>query len=278
MDFHINSSIKSPDDTTLFTTSGMQQFKLLYSDLEYTNTFTNIQQCLRINDLDEIGDGTHFLKFEMMGLFSFRQWTLKQAIDFMYSFVNKLGIVPDYVTIHPDKYEDWKDLYSEYGVEIRLDSECVWSDGSIGGYCTEFYKSDVEIGNIVNTMDTCIDVGFGLERLLEVTGSLTPKNKLQILEETALLLIDDGVVLGHNKKEYILKKLITESIFHGSQLSNEFFDRIRFNQEKAYSTYMRKRNHKRFKDKDSVFWMDTYGFNISRMDEYVKIFGKQEDS
>ena len=278
MDFHINSSVKSPDDTTLFTTSGMQQFKPLYSNQEYTNTFTNIQQCLRINDLDEIGDGTHFLKFEMIGLFSFRQWTLKKAIDFMYSFVNKLGIIPDYVTIHPDKFEDWKDLYSEYGVEIRLDSECVWSDGSIGGYCTEFYKNDVEIGNIVNTMDTCIDVGFGLERLLAVTGSLTPKTKLDILEETALLLIDDGVMLGHNKKEYILKKLITESIFHGSQVSNEFFDRIRFNQEKAYTIYMRKRNHKRFVDKDSVFWMDTYGFNISRMDEYISVFGKKEDS
>lgn len=278
MDFHINSSVKSPDDTTLFTTSGMQQFKPLYSNQEYTNTFTNIQQCLRINDLDEIGDGTHFLKFEMIGLFSFRQWTLKKAIDFMYSFVNKLGIIPDYVTIHPDKFEDWKDLYSEYGVEIRLDSECVWSDGSIGGYCTEFYKNDVEIGNIVNTMDTCIDVGFGLERLLEVTGSLTPKTKLDILEETALLLIDDGVMLGHNKKEYILKKLITESIFHGSQVSNEFFDRIRFNQEKAYTIYMRKRNHKRFVDKDGVFWMDTYGFNISRMDEYISVFGKKEDS
>lgn len=278
MDFHINSSVKSPDDTTLFTTSGMQQFKPLYSNLEYTNTFTNIQQCLRINDLDEIGDGTHFLKFEMIGLFSFRQWTLKKAIDFMYSFVNKLGIIPDYVTIHPDKFDEWKDLYSEYGVEIRLDSECVWSDGSIGGYCTEFYKNDVEIGNIVNTMDTCIDVGFGLERLLEVTGSLTPKTKLDILEETSLLLIDDGVVLGHNKKEYILKKLITESIFHGSQVSNEFFDRIRFNQEKAYTIYMRKRNHKRFVDKDSVFLMDTYGFNISRMDEYISVFGKKEDS
>lgn len=278
MDFHINSSVKSPDDTTLFTTSGMQQFKPLYSNLEYTNTFTNIQQCLRINDLDEIGDGTHFLKFEMIGLFSFRQWTLKKAIDFMYSFVNKLGIIPDYVTIHPDKFDDWKDLYSEYCVEIRLDNECVWSDGSIGGYCTEFYKNDVEIGNIVNTMDTCIDVGFGLERLLEVTGSLTPKMKLDILEETSLLLIDDGVVLGHNKKEYILKKLITESIFHGSQVSNEFFDRIRFNQEKAYTVYMRKRNHKRFVDKDSLFWMDTYGFNISRMDEYISVFGKKEDS
>lgn len=278
MDFHINSSVKSPDDTTLFTTSGMQQFKSLYSNQEYTNTFTNIQQCLRINDLDEIGDGTHFLKFEMIGLFSFRQWTLKQTIDFMYSFINKLGIQPDYVTIHPDKYEEWKPLYSEYNVEVRKDSECVWSDGSIGGYCTEFYKNDVEIGNIVNTMDTCIDVGFGLERLLEVTGSLIPKNKLQILEETALLLIDDGIVLGHNKKEYILKKLVTESIFNGSQINNEFFDRIRFNQEKAYDTYMRKRNHKRFKDRDDIFWMDTYGFNISRMEEYIMVFGKKEDS
>ena len=37
-------------------------------------------------------------------------------------------------------------------VLVRIDNECLWSDGNIGGYCTEFYKNDIEIGNIVNTL------------------------------------------------------------------------------------------------------------------------------
>lgn len=266
----------SPDTSTLFTTSGMQHYKSQYSDLNYHDTFTNIQQCLRINDLDEIGDGTHFLKFEMIGIFSFREWSLKQTIDFMYSFLIKLNIIPDYVTIHPDKYDEWKDLYSEYPVEIRKDSECIWSDGSIGGYCTEFYKNDVEIGNIVNTLGNCIDVGFGLERLLEVTGNLLPKTRLNILEETSLLLLEQGIKVGNNKHEYILKKLITESIFSGTQIDIQEFTKIKDNQYKAYLTYINKKNHRRFKDKDSVFWSDTYGFQVHRMNDYLKLFNEKD--
>lgn len=276
MDFHINSFVLSPDDTTLFTTSGMQHFKHRYSDLSYFDTFSNIQQCLRVNDLEEIGDGTHFLTFEMIGLFSFRQWSLQQSIDFMYSFMNKLGIIPDYVTIHPDKYEEWRYLYDKYLVDIKLDDECIWSDGSIGGYCTEFYKNDIEIGNIVNTLGDCIDIGFGLERLLEVTNSLVSKTRLQILEETSVVLLNQHVQVGNNKQGYILKKLITESIFSGSLLQLNEFKKIRSNHEKAYSTYLRKKSHHRFKDKDDLFWADTFGFQVHRLQSYQQWFNKKD--
>lgn len=50
----------------------MQQFKSLYSDANFSGTFANLQSCLRIGDLDEIGDGAHLLYFNMIGLFSFR--------------------------------------------------------------------------------------------------------------------------------------------------------------------------------------------------------------
>ena len=79
--------------------------------------------------------------------------------------VGVLKIDVDYVTIHPDKLDEWRSLYDNYDVEVRADEECKWSDGDIGGYCTEFFKNDVEIGNIVNPLGTCIDVGFGLQRL-----------------------------------------------------------------------------------------------------------------
>ena len=38
----------------------------------------------------------------------------------------------------------------------------------MGCYCTEFYHDDIEIGNIVNTMDKFIDVGFGFSRINDI--------------------------------------------------------------------------------------------------------------
>lgn len=73
----------------------------------------------------------------------------------------KLNLKLDYVTVHPDK-SDWSVHYNEYDVEIRGDKKCIWPDGELSGYCTEFYYKGVEIGNIVNICDDCIDVGFGL--------------------------------------------------------------------------------------------------------------------
>lgn len=249
----------------------MQHFKPQYSDTTFIGTFSNIQKCLRLNDLDEIGDGTHFLIFEMIGLFSFRELTLKFSIDFMISFLTKLGLKPDYVTIHPDKYEEWKNLYLEYDYEIRKDTECVWSDGSIGGYCTEFYINDVEIGNIVNTLGNCIDIGFGLERLLDVSNSLKPKTKLQILEDTSLQLISEGVKVGHCKQEYILKKLIIESVFLGSTINHDYFNKIRENLKKSYDLYLKNKDKRKFIDKSDSFWLDTFGFYKDKESYYKKI-------
>lgn len=264
----MNNSCISPDDTTIFTTSGMQHFKTKYSDNDFKGTLSNIQKCLRLNDLEEIGDGTHFLNFEMIGLFSFRELSLKYTIDFMIYFLNKIGLKPDYITIHPDKYNEWKYLYKEYSFEIRKDSECIWSDGSIGGYCTEFYINDIEIGNIVNTLGNCIDVGFGLERLLQVSGCFVNKNKLQILEETSMQLISEGVKIGSNKQGYILKKLIIESLFLGSKINHLYFNTVKNNLKKSYNSYIKNKDKKKFKDKPDLFWLDTFGFDKNKEDYY----------
>lgn len=249
----------------------MQHFKKQYSDTAFQGTFSNTQKCLRLNDLDEIGDGTHFLIFEMIGLFSFRELTLKYSIDFMISFLKKLGLKPDYITIHPDKYEEWKKLYSEYNYEIRKDPECIWSDGCIGGYCTEFYINDVEIGNIVNTLGNCIDIGFGLERLLDVSNSLQTKSKLEILEETSLHLISEGINVGHCKQEYILKKLIIESVFLGSIITHDYFNKVRENLMKSYKMYLKNKEKSRFIDKPDSFWLDTFGFYKEKESHYKNI-------
>lgn len=181
-----NHSVLSPDRTSLFCTSGMHHLKSLYADESYFGTFGNIQKCLRLNDLSELRfdfdsdldvcERRHFLIFHMVGFFSFRQLTIRETIFFILSFLDKLAIVPDYFTLHEDKYEEWKahyiDYYGQSGREVPklvIDSpNCVWQanvDEEVS-YCTEIFYQGIEIGNMVNPRGDCIDVGLGMERLL----------------------------------------------------------------------------------------------------------------
>lgn len=267
-----NNSVISPDKSTLFTTSGMQHFKKQFSDENYFNTFCTIQRCLRLNDLDEVGDGTHYLDFEMIGLFSFRQWTINQSIEFFMNFLDKLQIKPDYVTIHPDKYEEWSKYYVSYNVEIRKDLECKWSDGNIGGYCTEFFKDNIEIGNIVNPLGTCIDVGFGLERLLLVKNNTHNTNRREILERCCFTIIDSGIELGHHKESSILKKIIITAILEGSTNSHPFFETIRFNLKKNYKNYLKDKVKKHLKDMPDEYFKSSYGIDPKLIAVYENLF------
>jgi alanyl-tRNA synthetase len=71
-----------------------------------------------LNDLDEIGDGSHLLYFNMIGYFSFRELTVESTIFVWMDFIqNKLGLKVDWVTIHPDKMEEWSKFYDKYNVE-----------------------------------------------------------------------------------------------------------------------------------------------------------------
>lgn len=253
----------------------MQQFKPLFKDSSYQNTFTNIQKCLRLNDLDEVGDGTHRLTFEMIGLFSFRQWSLQQGVDFMMEFLQRLDLVPDYVTIHPDKINQWQYLYEKYSVIIKPDEGCIWSDGSIGGYCTEFYINDVEIGNIVNPLENCLDIGFGLERLLLVSNSLPQQSRLSLIEETCLDLINSGVVMGDYKEGYILKKLVTISVQLGSVITHPYFQRVRSFQISNYLNYLRHKKKPRHQDKGPEYWLNSFGIDEQKLDYYENLLKKK---
>jgi alanyl-tRNA synthetase len=188
----------------------MQKHKPTFQDRSCTGvTLSDVQTCLRLNDLDEIGDSTHYLDFHMLGLFSFRHWLPRQAVDFWMSFLEVVSVVPDTVTIHPTRPDD-SHLYVDYDVHVTFDEGCVWSDGNIGGFCTEFYKDGVEIGNIVMPNGDCIDCGFGLERI----GSFMPgwseaePTRSLVLQRCIQRLLGEGIVPGNTKQGYVLRKLI----------------------------------------------------------------------
>ncbi|CAG7579676.1 MAG: Alanine--tRNA ligase [uncultured marine phage] len=258
----MDDNIRPHDDTTLFCPAGMQQYKNTFKS-DYVGSVSNVQSCLRLKDLEEVGDGTHFLYFNMIGLFSFREMSVQESIDFWMEFLEEeLKLKVDYVTIHPDKIEDWSSLYDNYEVEIREDEECIWSDGEIGGYCTEFYIDDVEIGNIVNPLGDCIDVGFGLERLESFVNKVKEKTKEEILIETCDKMIFSGYFPSNKKQGYVLKKLLRELYRLGSDWDNEYYQKEKERQRKVIKRYHDIKDRPKYKDKSKEWWFDTMGVDI----------------
>jgi len=261
--FKLDDSVRSYDETTLFCPAGMQQFKDRFKAPDNT-TIANIQSCIRLNDLDEIGDGTHMLHFKMIGLFSFGELTINEAVDFWVEFVRDvLEISIDYVTIHPDRFDDWKWLYERHDVVIKLDEECIWSDGEMGGYCTEFYHNEIEIGNIVNTLDKFIDVGFGYSRLDNIINDNKKLNENDILKDAIVKIIDSGFKPGPQKQGYVLRKLLRKLYIGGGSVDHPFFEKEIQRQEKAKLRYERlKEKHL---DKTKEWWFDTHGIDLDEI-------------
>jgi len=265
--FSLDSKITSYDDTTLFCPAGMQQFKKQFKDRDINGkTIANIQSCLRLLDLDSVGDGSHFLYFNMIGLFSFRQMNVYQAIKFWIEFLFEIGVTPDYVSVHLDKYEEWKKWHEMiHNIPVRMDSECVWSDGELSGYCTEFYVNNskfknLEIGNIVNICGDCIDVGFGLERLHMVVNGQQIKTDVELLEESIQKILDCGVVPSNKLQGYVLRRLMRLLWKKGGYIGSAYFKIERERQENLIQKYLKLKD--RYTDKSKEWWFGTHGIDI----------------
>ena len=260
INFELIDKVNSYDDTTIFCPAGMQKFKNKFKDINYIGTEANIQSCIRMNDFEEIGDSSHLLYFNMIGLFSFRQMSIEEAIDFWCDFlINHLDLKIDYTTIHEDKYNEWKLYYTKWNIPTRINEDCIWSDGEIGGYCTEFFINDVEIGNIVNPLGTCIDVGFGLERIeMFVNNKIIDKETTLI--ESILKIIDSGFIPSNTKGGYVLRKLLREAFKLNIQIDHPFYEEEIKRQTKIVERYNRLKN--KHKDMPKEWWYDTHGIDI----------------
>lgn len=264
--FILNDRVNPYDKSTLFCPAGMQQFKDKFKDIDVVGTITNSQSCIRMNDFHEIGDSTHLLYFNMLGLFSFRQFSVTDAISFWLGFLIELDLELTYVTVHPDKLndEEWVSYYHYLGIDVVSDEECTWTDGDIGGYCTEFFINDkngnpVEIGNIVNPLGDCIDCGFGLERLeMFVNGKTIDKETT--LKETILKIIESGYKPSATKQGYVLRKLLRELFLMGGTIDHDYFVKEIDRQERNKSRYLKLRE--KYSDKPSEWWWDTQGIDI----------------
>jgi len=124
------------DPTTLFTGSGMQPLMpyLLGKKHEDGTRLTNSQPCLRLQDIDDIGDPRHSTVFEMLGNWSLGDYFKEEQIRNFFTFLTKeVGLDPSkiYVTcfIGSEKYgiprDDeaaaiWQKVFAETGIEAKI--------------------------------------------------------------------------------------------------------------------------------------------------------------
>lgn len=150
------------DPTVLFNTAGMQPLipYLMGQKHPYGKRLCDYQKCVRLTDLDEIGDGAHHTFFEMLGNWSLGDYFKKESIGYSFEFLTKvLGISLDRlaVTVYAgDDKIDQDDVSAEIWKNLGISpdriaylSDNFWIAGDSGpcGSDTEifYFRSEDEI-------------------------------------------------------------------------------------------------------------------------------------
>jgi len=203
------------DPTLLFVNAGMNQFKDVFlgkADRGYS-TAVSVQKCLRVggkhNDLENVGHtARHLTFFEMLGNFSFGDYSKKEAIAFSWELatqvlgMDKERIWPTVFLDDDEAYELWKQFVPQERITRLGEKDNFWSMGEVGpcGPCSELLydrgpafgsatspaedpegERFVEFWNLVFMQyekdihgqmkllpKPCVDTGAGLERLMMI--------------------------------------------------------------------------------------------------------------
>ncbi|WP_185877399.1 alanine--tRNA ligase [Blattabacterium cuenoti] len=169
------------DSSNLFVNSGMNPFKdyfLGYKKSNYTR-IVNIQKCLRVtgkhNDFEQVGyDNYHHTMFEMMGNWSFGDYSREKAIEWAWDLLVNVYNIPKndiYVTIFigdkKDKLSLDKETLKFWNLLVHKDhilffgkEHNFWEMGEHGpcGPCTEIHidlrnnleKNDINGKKLIN--------------------------------------------------------------------------------------------------------------------------------
>ena len=124
------------DPTTLFTGSGMQPLlRYLLGEKHPDGTrLTDSQPCLRLQDIEDVGDPRHTTVFEMLGNWSLGDYFKEEQIRNYFEFLTKeIGLDPEkiFVTcfIGSEKYgipkdleaaKIWQSVFKEAGIEAKI--------------------------------------------------------------------------------------------------------------------------------------------------------------
>ncbi len=155
--------VPGDDPTLLFTNAGMNQFKdvFLGFDQRSYSRATTAQKCIRAggkhNDLDNVGyTARHHTFFEMLGNFSFGDYSKQDAIQFAWELLTVVFKLPKeklLITVYAEDQEAYAIWHQQIGVPAeriirigdnkgaRYASDNFWMMGDTGpcGPCTEIF-------------------------------------------------------------------------------------------------------------------------------------------
>lgn len=166
------SIIPENDCSVLFTTAGMQPLVpyLLGEKHPYGSRLTDVQKCLRTNDLESVGDPTHHTFFEMLGNWSLGDYFKKESITYSFEFLTKVLNIPKEklaVTVFEGDKDIPKDevsakIWKELGISDKRiaylgKEDNFWIAGDTGpcGGDTEifYFRSDDSIPDVFDPND-----------------------------------------------------------------------------------------------------------------------------
>jgi len=266
----IDQNVIPNDDSTLFVCSGMQQVRNNFYN-PTKEKYGSLQSCIRTNDLELVGDGTHLTYFEMLGNFSFGGNDYETSVEMWDSILKDLKIKVDNVHIHPTRL-DHIELWKKRGYEVLEDKECEWSDGEIGGQCCEIYSRNLEIGNLVNPLGHSTDVGFGWERMVMILENKERVDQTSLFNQSLNNIVKDhsrtlevlwknGIEPGYKGRHYISRRLLRKIIPYLDGTEKFLFDDwLKTEKElKEKRLVVARKNWRRHQEKPSDFWWNTFG-------------------
>jgi len=200
--------IPENDPSVLFNTAGMQPLipYLLGKKHPEGTRLCDYQKCVRLTDLDEIGDTTHHTFFEMLGNWSLGDYFKKESIEYSFEFLTKVLHIPVErlaVTVFEGNQDIPRDevaasIWKSLGIpEERIAylgvEDNFWIAGDTGpcGGDTEifYFRSDDEIPKVYDPSD---------ERWVEIWNNVFMeyrKNEDGTIEELAQKNVDTGMGL-----------------------------------------------------------------------------------
>jgi len=156
------------DPTLMFTNAGMNQFKNYFLSVDKPKfpRIANSQKCIRVsgkhNDLDEVGyDTYHHTMFEMLGNWSFGDYSKEKAIGLAWDFLTnecKLdkdriyvsvfdGDKGDGTEVDKESLDFWKNLLPKDQIVFGSKKDNFWEMGEIGpcGPCSEIHYDNRDV-------------------------------------------------------------------------------------------------------------------------------------
>lgn len=243
--------IPENDPSVLFNTAGMQPLipYLLGKKHPEGTRLCDYQKCVRLTDLDGIGDKTHHTFFEMLGNWSLGDYFKKESIEYSFEFLTKVLNIPVEklaVTVFEGNSDIPRDevaasIWKELGIpEARIAylgiEDNFWIAGDTGpcGGDTEifYFRSNDEVPEVFDPSD---------DRWVEIWNNVFMeyrKNEDGSIEELSQKNVDTGMGLERvvavlegvddNYKTSIWKEIIeaVEKVSGKSYLGNEVSMRI----------------------------------------------------